>query len=76
MVIKGYRVLIGTKPSNDLIEIITLNTINIEIAIIDFFGFHVLLKLLYEELTLLFEFLLLLAYIVTLDFLKVDDVDL
>lgn len=76
MVVKGNRVFIGAKPPYDLIKTIALTVVNIKIMIIDLFGFHVLLKLLDKELTLLFELLLLLEYIVTFDFLEVDYVDL
>lgn len=76
LVIKGYRVFIGAKPSDDLVKTIALIAVDIKIAIIDLFGFHVLLELFDKELTLLFELLLLLGYVVSFDFLQVDYVDL
>lgn len=76
MVIKGNRVFIRTKPSDDLIKTSALIVVHIKIAIINLFGFHVLLELFDKELTLLFDFLLLLDYIVSFDFLEIDYVDL
>jgi len=59
LVIEGYRIFIGAKLSDDLIQLIALFIIHFIVAIVGFLGLEILVELFQEKLAFPFQFLLL-----------------
>jgi hypothetical protein len=75
LVIEDNGILIGSILSDDLIELIAFVTVDVILVVIVLLCLQVLAELLEEEVTLALQLIFVLAELIGLDALQVDEVD-